>query len=74
MSIVANTFAAHQSCAPRTTDSYARSRAQVYCGNAEGATSGSRDAGYGHFTSGGRLERMELTLPPVFRPKIVPRS
>ena len=29
---------------------------------------------HGHLTSGGMLERMELTLPPVFRPKMVPRS
>jgi len=29
---------------------------------------------YGHFTSGGMDERIESTLPPVFRPKIVPRS
>lgn len=29
---------------------------------------------HGHFTSGGRLERIELTLPPVLSPKIVPRS
>jgi hypothetical protein len=28
----------------------------------------------GHFASGGRLERMELTLPPVFKPNVVPRS
>ena len=31
-------------------------------------------ASQGHFTAGGRLERMEATLPPVFRPKMVPRS
>ena len=29
---------------------------------------------YGHFTSGGIDERIESTLPPVFNPKIVPRS
>lgn len=29
---------------------------------------------YGHFTSGGIEERIESTLPPVLRPKIVPRS
>ena len=29
---------------------------------------------YGHFTVGGIDERMESTLPPVFNPKIVPRS
>lgn len=28
----------------------------------------------GHFTLGGMDERIESTLPPVFRPKIVPRS
>ncbi len=28
----------------------------------------------GHFTSGGRLDRIEFTLPPVLRPKMVPRS
>ncbi len=28
----------------------------------------------GHFTTGGMLERMLSTLPPVFRPKVVPRS
>lgn len=35
-----------------------------------------RDAGasYGHLASGGRLDRIELTLPPVFRPNVVPRS
>jgi hypothetical protein len=35
------------------------------------------DAGrlpYGHFTTGGMEERIESTLPPVFSPKIVPRS
>ena len=29
---------------------------------------------YGHLTSGGMLDRIELTFPPVFSPKIVPRS
>ena len=29
---------------------------------------------YGHFTTGGIDDRMLSTLPPVFRPKIVPRS
>lgn len=29
---------------------------------------------YGHFTVGGMDERIESTLPPVFRPKIVPLS
>jgi hypothetical protein len=29
---------------------------------------------YGHFTSGGIDDRIESTLPPVFRPKMVPRS
>src|SRR5262245_26330789 len=29
---------------------------------------------YGHFTSGGNEERIESTLPPVRRPKMVPRS
>ena len=29
---------------------------------------------YGHFTMGGMDDRIELTLPPVFRPKVVPRS
>jgi hypothetical protein len=29
---------------------------------------------YGHFTSGGIDDRMESTLPPVFSPKMVPRS
>ena len=29
---------------------------------------------HGHFTSGGMEERMESTLPPVFSPKMVPRS
>ena len=34
-----------------------------------------RTAGrYGHFTSGGIDDRIESTLPPVFRPKMVPRS
>jgi NAD(P) transhydrogenase len=28
----------------------------------------------GHFTTGGMLDRIEATLPPVLRPKIVPRS
>ncbi len=28
----------------------------------------------GHFTSGGMLERIASILPPVLRPKIVPRS
>ena len=29
---------------------------------------------YGHFTTGGIDDRIESTLPPVRRPKIVPRS
>jgi CubicO group peptidase (beta-lactamase class C family) len=29
---------------------------------------------YGHFTSGGIDDRIESTLPPVFSPKVVPRS
>ena len=29
---------------------------------------------YGHFTTGGSEERIDSTLPPVRRPKIVPRS
>jgi len=28
----------------------------------------------GHFTIGGMELRIESTLPPVFRPKVVPRS
>ena len=39
----------------------------------EAATPGLLDC-YGHFTSGGMEERIELTLPPVLRPKMVPRS
>ena len=31
-------------------------------------------ATYGHFTTGGMEDRMEFTLPPVFSPKVVPRS
>ena len=29
---------------------------------------------HGHFTSGGSDDRIESTLPPVLRPKMVPRS
>ena len=29
---------------------------------------------HGHFTTGGSEERIESTLPPVRKPKIVPRS
>ena len=29
---------------------------------------------HGHFTKGGIEERIEATLPPVFSPKMVPRS
>ncbi len=29
---------------------------------------------HGHFTSGGIEDRIESTLPPVFSPKVVPRS
>ena len=29
---------------------------------------------HGHFTTGGIDDRIESTLPPVLRPKIVPRS
>src|SRR5262249_42185611 len=29
---------------------------------------------YGHFTTGGKDERIDSTLPPVFSPKMVPRS
>jgi hypothetical protein len=29
---------------------------------------------YGHFTTGGIEDRIDSTLPPVRRPKIVPRS
>ena len=32
------------------------------------------EVNYGHFTSGGIDDRIESTLPPVFRPKMVPRS
>ena len=43
-----------------------------------GAADGDRRAGavtrYGHFTTGGSDDRIESTLPPVRRPKIVPRS
>ena len=28
----------------------------------------------GHFTIGGMEERIEVTLPPVFSPNVVPRS
>jgi hypothetical protein len=34
----------------------------------------SGQAAQGHFTSGGSEDRIESTLPPVFSPKIVPRS
>jgi hypothetical protein len=30
--------------------------------------------GYGHFTTGGIDDRIDSTLPPVFRPNTVPRS
>ncbi len=33
-----------------------------------------REITQGHFTNGGMEERIESTLPPVFNPKIVPRS
>jgi hypothetical protein len=29
---------------------------------------------YGHFTTGGIEDRIDSTLPPVRRPKMVPRS
>ena len=29
---------------------------------------------YGHFTTGGMDERIDSTLPPVFKPNTVPRS
>ena len=32
------------------------------------------DRGYGHFTTGGMEDRMLVTLPPVLRPNVVPRS
>jgi hypothetical protein len=35
---------------------------------------GDEDHRYGHFTSGGIDDRIESTLPPVFSPKMVPRS
>jgi len=31
-------------------------------------------ASHGHFTSGGIEDRIDSTLPPVFKPKMVPRS
>src|SRR5262249_13617014 len=54
-------------------------------GDAKASNPGSRDSGftlrvprndgiYGHFTSGGIDDRIESTLPPVFRPNVVPRS
>jgi hypothetical protein len=30
--------------------------------------------GYGHFTTGGSDDRIDSTLPPVRKPKTVPRS
>ncbi|MGX1199008.1 hypothetical protein ACSSVQ_002992 [Parvibaculum sp. MBR-TMA-1.3b-4.2] len=35
---------------------------------------GQQRMSYGHFTSGGMEDRIEVTLPPVLRPKTVPRS
>ena len=39
-----------------------------------GAAGLTRFAAYGHFTTGGIDERIDSTLPPVRRPKMVPRS
>jgi hypothetical protein len=33
-----------------------------------------RASDQGHFTSGGMLDRIEFTFPPVLSPKMVPRS
>ncbi len=35
---------------------------------------GAAEIAYGHFTTGGIEDRIDSTLPPVRRPKIVPRS
>ncbi len=35
---------------------------------------GGPSVAHGHFTTGGMDDRIEATLPPVFRPKVVPRS
>ena len=35
---------------------------------------GALASSYGHFTTGGIDDRIDSTLPPVLRPKIVPRS
>ena len=40
----------------------------------EECSTGSLDASYGHFTTGGIDDRIASTLPPVFRPNTVPRS
>jgi hypothetical protein len=41
-----------------------------------GTTRGEVDGAWlhGHLTVGGMDDRIEATLPPVFRPKMVPRS
>jgi hypothetical protein len=43
------------------------------CSNGNG-TMATLTGSYGHFTSGGSEERIESTLPPVRKPKMVPRS
>ena len=52
----------------------ARQLADLPIGHADGDECRVERPAQGHFTSGGRLERIELTLPPVLRPKMVPRS
>ena len=39
-----------------------------------GGDGGGGVCAYGHFTTGGIDDRIDSTLPPVLRPKIVPRS
>jgi hypothetical protein len=56
--------------AVRTTASLPLAYARISISIAQGSCI----MAYGHFTSGGIDDRMESTLPPVFSPKMVPRS
>lgn len=49
-------------------------RVPVISAPAAAATATTKAQAQGHLTSGGSDIRMASTLPPVFRPKIVPRS
>ena len=52
----------------------AQARFGAACSERNAGRNSSARSAHGHFTTGGSDDRIESTLPPVRRPKIVPRS